>query len=405
MVSEPIKLVGESRLCVKNMARLCLVCLVWLGACELAGGCNVPVFRFALERWVSDNYALVVAHDKVLTPAQRELTDRLLGKSTENGGKANLSVQVLDLAATPADPTVKYLPLENVALPAVFLFFPASFGEPTLIWQAALTTDSVAHITGSPLRDEFVAQAATGTTALWILLESGQPAEDAAAEQVLRESLAAVQQESKLPAGVVHPAGAVPGGSTPATADNGYFDPENQLDSGIPLRIGFEVVRMPAGDPREDVLRGMLLKVVPGLLEKRERPLAFPLFGRGRILAPLAGDEIRHESITAIARYLCGPCACQVKAQNPGVDMLLDVDWEAKLAGVSAIAPRTLPPLSGTAAITGQAPVAPSLAPSVADQPAATGLPGPMLRNGLLASATVVLLVIAATFGILRRRP
>ena len=162
---------------------------------------------------------------------------------------------------------------------------------------------------------------------------------------------------------------------------------------------------MPAGDPREDVLRGMLLKVVPGLLEKRERPLAFPLFGRGRILAPLAGDEIRHESITAIARYLCGPCACQVKAQNPGVDMLLDVDWEAKLAGVSAIAPRTLPPLSGTAAITGQAPVAPSLAPSVADQPAATGLPGPMLRNGLLASATVVLLVIAATFGILRRRP
>ena len=236
--------------------------------------------------------------------------------------------------------------------------------------------------------------------------DRGQPVEDAAAEQVLRESLAAVQQEAELPAGVVHPSGAVTGGSTPATADNGYFDPENQLDSGIPLRIGFEVVRMSAGDPREDVLRGILLKVVPGLLEKRDRPLAFPLFGRGRILAPLAGNEIRHESITAIARYLCGPCACQVKAQNPGVDALLDVDWDAKLAGVSAIAPRTLPPLSGTAAITGTGkPVTQSLAASAAAQPAATGLPGSALRNGLWASATVVLLVIAATFGILRLRP
>ncbi|MEI7955782.1 MAG: hypothetical protein WCJ66_11485 [Verrucomicrobiota bacterium] len=402
MQSEPIKRVVAACLRVKRVA---LLCLVWLGASELAGGCNVPVFRFALERWVSDNYALVVAHDKPLTPTQSELTDRLLGKSTENGGKANLSVQVLDLAATPADPTVKYLPLENVALPAVFLFFPASFGKPTLVWQAALTADCVAHITASPLRDEFVAQATTGTTAIWILLESGQATEDAAAEQVLRESLAAVQQESELPAGVVHPSGAVAGGSTPATTDNGYFDPENQLDSGIPLRIGFEVVRMPADDPREDVLRGMLLKVVPGLLEKRDRPLAFPLFGRGRILAPLAGEEIRHESITAISRYLCGPCACQVKAQNPGVDLLLDVDWEAKLAGATTIPPRTLPPLSGTAAITGKAPVAPPLAASAAAQPAATGLPASVLRNGLWASATVVLLVIAATFGILRLRP
>jgi len=374
--------------------------MLWLAALQITGACNVPVFRFALERWVSDNYALVVAHDQPLTPAQRELTDSLQSKSTENGGKANLSVQVLDLAATPDDPSVKYLPLDQVRLPAAFLFFPAGFSEPTLIWQAPLTADNVARLAKSPVRDEFVGKVTQGTTATWILLECGQPAEDAAAEQVLRESLAAAQQELELPAGVVRPSGETTGGSTPGGADNGYFDPEDQLESGIPLLIGFAVVGMAPGDAREDVLRAMLLHVVPGLLDKRDHPLAFPLFGRGRILAPLAGEEIQHQAITAISRYLCGPCSCQVKAQNPGVDMLLDVDWDAKLAGVSAIPERALPPLSGTAAITGETPAAP---PGTTPAGAAVrGMP-PVVRNGLWAATGVVLLVLAATFGITRR--
>ena len=380
-------------------ARAALIVLAWLVAVvQPAAACNVPVFRFALERWISDNYALVVAHDKPLTAGQRELADGLLERSAETGGTANLSVQVLDLAATPADPAVKHLPLDQVALPAAFLFFPASFGEPTLIWQAPLTAENVARLAQSPVRDDFIAKTGQGTTATWVLLESGKPDADDAAGQVLRESLTAAQQELELPAGVVHPSGEVTGEDTPAAADNGYFDPENQLESGIPLRIAFTVVRMSSGDPREDVLRGMLMNVVPGLSAKRGQPLAFPLFGRGRILEPLAGADIKHDNIAAVCRYLCGPCACQIKARNPGVDMLLDVDWVAKLAGGSAIAARELPPLSGTAAITGERP------PAVAgDAPSAGVALRPDVRNTLWAATVVILLMIVATLGMIRK--
>lgn len=381
--------------------------MAWFAALHPAGACNVPVFRFALERWISDNYALVVAHDQPLTPAQQQLTDSLLDKSWEHDGTANLSVQVLDLTATPEDPAVKHLPLAQVSLPAAFLFFPAGFGEPTLIWHAPLAEDNLRRLTKSPGRDDFVAKAVLGTTATWILLESGQQAEDDAAEQVLRESLTAVEQDLELPAGVVHPSGETTGQGTAAADDNGYFDPENQLESGIPLRIAFAVVRLSPADPQEDVLRGMLMNVVPGLSAKRDHPLAFPLFGRGRILGPLAGGEINHDNIATISRYLCGPCACQVKAQNPGVDILLEEDWAARLAGVTAIPERELPPLSGTAVLTGEVPaeLVPAVGADAASRPATFIGMNPVMRNVWWAAGAFLVLVFVATLGVMRKFP
>lgn len=387
------------------LARCAMLGAALLAASQIAGACNVPVFRFALERWISDNYALVVAHDKPLTAEQRKLADNLIDMSWESDGTANLSVQVLDLAATPDDPAVRYLPLDQIALPAAFLFYPAGFGEPTMIWQAPLTAENVTRLTCSPLRDAFVAQAVKGITATWILLESGQQAADDAAEQVLRECLTAAQQDLQLPAGVIHPSGEITGEAGPATDDNGYFDPEDQLESGIPLTIAFEVLRMSPDDPREDVLRGMLMNVVPGLQAKAGQPLAFPLFGRGRILEPLAGAEIQNDNIAAISSYLCGPCSCQVKAQNPGVDMLLDEDWPARLAGVTAIQERALPPLSGTAAITGEAAMdpAPAAGALAASRPASRIGMNSVMRNVLWATGAFFLLVIVATIGVMRK--
>ena len=378
--------------------------LAWILTTHPAPACSVPVFRFALERWISDNYVVVVAHDKPLTPDQRKLADKMIDSSWENDGTANLSVQVLDLTATPDDPAVSHLPLDQVALPAVFLFYPVSFGEPTLVWKAQLTEENVGRLTKSPLRDSYAREAVKGTTATWILLESGKPEVDAAAEQVLRESLVAAQQELELPAGVVHPSGETTGPAGSAADDNGFFDPENQLESGIPLLISFAVIRMSHDDPKEDVLRGMLMNVVPGLMAKRDQPLAFPLFGRGRILEPLAGKEIQNDNIQAISAYLCGPCSCQVKARNPGVDVLLDEDWNARLAGVSAIQERELPPLSGTAAITGTAAPPPVPATPPVDTPqAASNEMRPLMRNVLWAAAAVFLCVIAATIGVMRK--
>lgn len=359
-----------------------------------ARACNVPVFRFALERWVSDNYVLVIAHDSPLTPEQKQTVEGLTAISSDNKGKANLTVQVLDVKAAPDDPAIEYLPLKETKLPAAFLFYPAGFGTPTLVWQSPLAGQEMQRLVKSPARDDFLARVTKGKTAVWLLLESGDRAADDRAEQVLRESLTAAEQDLALPSGVVHPSGEVTGGDA-APEDNGYFDPENQLESGIPLMIAFDVIRMPPAAPAEDVFLGMLLHAEPGLMEKRGQPMVFPLFGRGRILQPLVGEQIQGDNIAAIAAYLCGACSCQVKAQNPGVDMLTEVDWDARLAGVSAIKERELPPLSGTAAVTGDGAPAGESAP-VAAPVSQTGIPR-LLRNAAWLAAGVLVLLVGPT--------
>lgn len=357
--------------------------------------CNVPVFRYALERWVSDNYVMVIAHNAPLTPKQKETIGQLTEISADNNGLANLTVQVVDLAATPDDPAVEHLPLDQVTLPAAFLFYPASFGVPTLVWQSPLTGDAIQGLTRSPVREDFLERVTRGSTAVWLLLESGDHEADDRAEQVLRGSLAAAEKELVLPDGVVHPSGAITG-SDAATKDNGYFDPENQLESGIPLKIDFEVIRMTGDNPNEDVLRGILLHSAPDLIGKRAEPMVFPIFGRGRILPPLIGGQIENENIGAIADYLCGACSCQIKAQNPGVDLLSEVDWDAKLAGVSAVPERELPPLSGTGALTNEH-------PATAVPPVASAGVNVVWRNVGLAAAAVLCLLIGLTIKIANR--
>jgi len=71
------------------------------------------------------------------------------------------------------------------------------------------------------------------------------------------------------------------------------------------------------------------------------------VFGKGRVLLPLVGKGINEENTLGDCSYLCGPCSCQVKNQNPGTDLLVKADWWTSLEGSSVIVEKELPPLSG----------------------------------------------------------
>ena len=75
--------------------------------------------------------------------------------------------------------------------------------------------------------------------------------------------------------------------------------------------------------------------------------MLFPAFGKGRVLPPLIGAGISEENALADCGYLCGACSCQVKNQNPGMDILVKADWWTALEGSSVIAEKELPPLTG----------------------------------------------------------
>jgi len=60
----------------------------------------------------------------------------------------------------------------------------------------------------------------------------------------------------------------------------------------------------------------------------------------------VAADKINHKEISAIMNFLVGECSCEAKAMNPGVDMLMSVDWEAFVFG-KLVVDQELPPLQG----------------------------------------------------------
>jgi hypothetical protein len=65
----------------------------------------------------------------------------------------------------------------------------------------------------------------------------------------------------------------------------------------------------------------------------------FPVFGQGRVLYALVGAGINEMTIAETCGFLVGACSCQVKALNPGTDLLIWADWWAGLEGLGGPQP------------------------------------------------------------------
>jgi len=96
------------------------------------------------------------------------------------------------------------------------------------------------------------------------------------------------------------------------------------------LKIQFSAHRLSRSDTSEAAFVSMLLATESDLREEFEMgtPMAFPVFGRGRVLYALLGDGIANSTIEEASRFLAGACQCTVKADNPGVDLLISFDWD-----------------------------------------------------------------------------
>ena len=129
-------------------------------------------------------------------------------------------------------------------------------------------------------------------------------------------------------------------------------DEENVLRSDVPLKIGFSVFRISRLDSAEEPFLQMLLNLEDDLGEYADEPMAFPVFGRGRILEPLIGLGLTYDNVVEHSAYLTGACSCEVKDQNPGIDLLMSMNWDAAMEGSQVIIDKMLPPLEGTAALT-----------------------------------------------------
>jgi hypothetical protein len=284
-----------------------LATLVLLTAAQ---ACNVPVFRFALERWQGDSYQVVVFHRGPLSLAQREEMRPL--EDMRDQFKANVVTWPVDVASiTNAEDRELYEALgDEPSLPCIAVQYPAPLRITAPVWSAPLSRESVARLTDSAARQEIVRRLVAGHTAVWLLVESGDAVKDKAAAEILAEQLPLLEEKLKLP---------------DLTAS-----PDDALLTTAPLKMKFSVLRLSRKDMSEEPLVQMLLQSEPDLAERNDA-MVFPVFGRGRALLGLVGVEITANNLYDCAAFLVGACSCEVKAQNPGFDLLLAAEWDALL--------------------------------------------------------------------------
>lgn len=272
----------------------------------LAWACNVPVFRYALERWEADPYEMVVFHREPLTPEQKEAF-QMLERSGEDG-LVNLHVSLVNVGS-PLPPARAALWQEqtNAALPWLVARYPRKSRLDTPAWTGPLNRESVSRLLESPARGELAKRILGGDAVVWLLLESGQAKADDETAAALETELGQLEKTLVLP--------------KPAPDDP-------PISSELPLKIIFSTLRVSRADPAEQVLVQLLLRCRPDLAEKKE-PMLFPVFGRGRAVQPAVGAEIRPEALRDMGEFLTGACSCEVKEMNPGFDLLLKANWKA----------------------------------------------------------------------------
>lgn len=328
--------------------------VLWLLSAGAGMGCTIPVFRFALDRWEADKFHLVLPAAISQEPATQDLL-----RPFRANGTANLDIQT--------DPRTKQ---------ARLLFSREDAEE---AWSGEFQTETFQSLLDSPARQQIVNRILAGDSVLWAFVDRGS-AEDAQHIERIGKRLRFLEQAAALPL-------------------QDPNDPDSQLGPGPELKLKFSTLRIGAHDPSEALLVQMLAG--PKGKDLIRHSFAAAIFGRGRVLGAWKLDELDDAPLEDACLFLIGRCSCRVKNENPGWDLLLNVDWESALRQAMAARPRDATP---SAALVEPAraetiTIQPRLAADPTVPPPATGSPGML---GMVAS--IAMLAASVCFAILGYR-
>jgi hypothetical protein len=288
---------------------------------SLAWACNIPVFRYALERWRPDVCEVIVFHETDLTPTQLEELAKLepeVAKGASPKAKEGPNVAVIqsqigkDTNPRNRDLWETVKPAAGTALPYVVVRTTVSDKRAVNSWHGPLAKFNSQQLLDSPMRRELSRRLLSGHSVVWLLIGASDAAKNAKAKEMLAAELQKLSKTIDFPEGL-----GLPG---------------SELYAEIPLLMQFSILEVNPQDPQEQFLLGLFRGFHPEA-NTEGQPLLVPVFGRGRALEVIPADRLDADLIGDLTRYLCGACSCQVKERNPGFDLLVATPWERELFG------------------------------------------------------------------------
>ncbi len=321
-----------------------LAIVATLGGLHFVDACVLPVFRYAIERWTADPYETVVFFRDTIRGGDSATLAGLLESSSNarvhgdllgfkdsgrRSGTANMDVVLVNVNdSLERWVTPIWEEYKGYELPMAVVRYPYESGVNVAVWTGPLKNVPVQPLIQSPIRTELSRRLLGGESGVWILLESEDRRKNRTAEKTLKAGIKKAEAEIELP-------------EIPTEELPGWYDPE----SGPALAIKFSVLHLSRSDPAEHFFISQLLKTEVGL-DAYDGPIAFLVYGRGRALFSLKGEDLTIDNMISASRFLSGACSCTIKEQNPGVDLLMAVDWDAGIT-VEYVPEIDLPPLAG----------------------------------------------------------
>jgi len=294
---------------IKNHGSKALTGLVIFALAGSVLACQVPVFRYALERWNPDQYRLLVLTDGPLNDSQRMALKKLDGTPEVPAG---VRLKIHDVSASKDTQARRLWKMYGKGSgPLMVALYPerSSVDAEQVAFTSSISDSDVSIVMNSPVRDQIIRNLSDGHSAVWILVESGDAEKDQAALQTLQAQLEKDREWLKLP-----------------SPEEMEISADLLASTKIRLEIQFSVVSVKKDNPQEKFLVDCLLNSESDL-RGFDEPIAFPVFGRGRVLYAVVGQGIAADTIRKASAFIVGPCSCQVKEQNPGFDLLLSCNW------------------------------------------------------------------------------
>lgn len=277
---------------------------------ESTRACMIPVFRFGLETWPPEDYELLIFHRGSMSEEDALIVENLKEPSDNLLSHANFTVHTVDVSDKMSDWLQSlWEGFDSPELPFFVAMYPQIKGYRGSFWSGRLSKDVVQKIVDSPARQEIAKKIIGGDAAVLVLLESGDPTKDDATAKFISEQLSIMNNELTL---------------SPELID---------IAEACALEIGihFSLIRISRDDPAEEIFINMLVYSEPWLSELQSSPMVFPIFVRGRALDAFVGKGIKEKFIREVCEFVINACACEVKEDNPGLDLLIAVDWDADI--------------------------------------------------------------------------
>ncbi len=251
---------------MNNKTRLLFLFFAFLSTSIIA--CVVPVFRYALERWDAANFPCYIFSQGELTGDAKDAFNILREASTATS-RCNISPVLVDINKKQNNPAIRNLINKNKGkkLPSLTLCFPGGSSVQGEFLSATLTSQLAMQITHSPTLNELASRLMTGTTAVFLFVESGDKAKDIGARQMLSMEFSVLKAKLRLPV-------------ITKEMKPDWFDERR----GPKLRIDFSIISISKSNPDEYVLLQTLRKGFPDFGSGKKDAFIFPVFGQGRCL-------------------------------------------------------------------------------------------------------------------------